>query len=73
MDAETILRQSIMTADCWLDAALDRVKNLPYSYDAKSKIVAAYIRAAATDQFTMTLHWCFYELNGLDVKFDRVR
>ena len=66
MDAETILRQSIITADLWLDAALERVKYLRYSDDAKSKILVAYIRAAATDQFTMTL------LNGSDVKFGRV-
>lgn len=55
VEAETLMRQAGYTAKEWLDQAKVAVADMNLSDDAKANIIAAFIRAAAQDQHTMTI------------------
>ena len=53
--AETLMKQAGMTAEVWLNQARDAVEDMKMSDEGKAQIIAAFIRAAAQDQHTMTI------------------
>jgi len=55
MDAETLMKQAGMTAETWLHQAQKAVEGMEMSDEGKAQIIAAFIRAAAQDQHTMTI------------------
>ncbi|PHS70093.1 MAG: hypothetical protein COB00_00365 [Alcanivorax sp.] len=55
VQAETLMRQAGYTATEWLNQAKEAVSDMSISDEAKAQIIAAFIRAAAQDQHTMTI------------------
>ena len=53
--AETLMKQAGLTAETWLHQANEAVNGMNISDDAKAQIIAAFLRAAAQDQHTMTI------------------
>lgn len=56
-EAETLMRQAGYTAKEWLEQAKEAVADMKMSDEAKAQIIAAFIRAAAQDQHTMTIRY----------------
>lgn len=57
IEPETLMRQAGMTAQVWLNQAREAVEDMRMSDEAKAQIIAAFIRAAAQDQHTMTIRF----------------
>lgn len=55
--AETLMRQAGYTAKEWLEQAKEATSDLNLSDDAKARVIAAFIQAAAQDQHTMTIRF----------------
>ncbi len=55
VQAETLMKQAGYTAEVWLKQAQEAVADLKMSGEAKARIIAAFIQAAAQDQHTMTI------------------
>lgn len=55
LQAEALMKQAGYTASEWLEQAKEAVSDMNMSDEAKAHVIAAFIRAAAQDQHTMTL------------------